>query len=207
MAYLALVRHGKSEYNDKGIWAGWLDPELVNEGIEEAKKAGNELQGITFDFGYTSILKRAKDTLSIIKKQLNQEFPVTEDKRLNERDYGDLAGKNKWEIKEKLGEEEFMMLRRSWDYPVPNGESLKQVYDREIPYFEEEILSRLKKGENIIIASSGNALRALVKYLENINESDIASLEIATGEIYLYQIGPDGNVLSKELRSHRENTV
>lgn len=208
MAYLALIRHGESEYNKKGIWAGWDDPDLTEKGVEEAKTAGSELKDVPFDLAYVSVLTRAKHTLNLILETLNlTSIPITENKALNERNYGDFTAKNKWEVKEKLGEEEFLKLRRAWDYPVPNGESLKQVYEREIPYFEAEILPKLKEGENIIIASSGNALRALVKYLDNIPDDQIASLEIATGEIYLYQIDQEGRVTSKELRHHRENTV
>lgn len=202
MAYLTLVRHGLSEYNKQGIWAGWDDPALTDEGKEEARKAGNELKDVPLDLGYTSVLKRAKDTLEIIKKEIGREdLPTTENIALNERNYGDFTRKNKWEVKEQIGEEEFQKLRRSWDYPIPNGESLKQVYDREIPYFESEILSKLKVGKNIIIASSGNSLRALVKYLENIPEDQIGTLEIGTGEAYVYQIDENGKVKSKEIKS------
>jgi 2,3-bisphosphoglycerate-dependent phosphoglycerate mutase len=208
MAYLALVRHGESEYNKKGIWAGWDNPDLTEKGIEEAKVAGSELKDISFDLAYSSVLLRAKHTLQLILESLNlTSIPVTENRALNERNYGDFTAKNKWEVKEALGEENFLKLRRAWDYPVPNGESLKQVYEREIPYFESEILPHLKEGKNVIVASSGNALRALVKHLDTMPDEEVSLLEIATGEIYLYQIDSEGNVTSKELRHHRENTV
>src|SRR3989344_4445654 len=138
MSYLVLVRHGKSEWNEKGLWTGWRD------------------------------------------------IP------LNERNYGDYTEKNKWQIKEEVGEEEFQKIRRSWDYPPPNGESLKMVYVRAIPYFKSEIEPHLEDGKNVIIASSGNALRALVKYLENIPDDKIGDLEIGTGEAYVYQIDESG---------------
>ncbi len=202
MAYLILVRHGASEYNEKGIWTGWDDPNLTEKGIREAGIAGSLLKDIPLDIGYTSALKRTTETLSEIEKILHREdLPVIATHKLNERNYGDYTGKNKWEIKKEIGEEEFLKLRRSWDYPVPNGESLKQVYEREIPYFESEILPRLKDGENVIIVSSGNALRALVKYLDHIPDDQITGLEIGLGEIYVYQIDTRGKVTAKEIRA------
>ncbi len=208
MSYLVLVRHGLSEYNAKGIWAGWDDPALTPEGEEEAKRAGEALQDIHFDAGFTSVLKRAKDTLEIIKQKINQpDLPTTENKAVNERNYGDFTRKNKWEVKQQLGEEEFLKLRRSWDYPVPNGESLKQVYERVIPYYAEQILPLLKEGKNVIIASSGNALRALVKYLDIVPDEEISKLEIGTGEAYVYKIDQQGKVISKEVRAENKKNV
>lgn len=208
MSKLVLVRHGISEYNKKGLWAGWDNPPLLPEGEKEAKKAGTELKDIRFDYGYTSVLKRAIDTLEIIKKTLGQpDLPTFQAKEINERNYGDFTAKNKWQVKEQLGEEEFKKLRRSWDYPIPNGESLKQVYEREIPYFEKEIIPKLKQGKNIVISSSGNSLRALVKYLENIPNDQIARLEIATGEVYVYDIDNQGKVTAKQIRAPHPNVV
>ena len=201
MAYLVLVRHGESEWNAKGLWTGWTDISLSPKGREEARQAGELLKDINFDLAYTSALKRAKETLFEIQKVTGQvDLPTTEDKALNERDYGDLTGKNKWEVKAEVGEEEFQKLRRSWDYPPPNGESLKMVYERVIPYYEHEILPNLRLDKNIIIAAHGNSLRALIKYLDNISDEEIPNLELATGGIYVYQIDNEGKVTSKELR-------
>lgn len=208
MAYLVLVRHGTSTYNEKGIWAGWDDPELTEKGKEDARIAGEHLKDIAFDEAYTSDLIRHKQTLQIILETIKQpHIHVIESNAVKERDYGDFTAKNKWEVKKQLGEEEFLKLRRSWDYPVPNGESLKQVYEREIPYYESTILPQLKEGKNVLIAASGNSLRALVKYLENIADEDIASVEIAPGEIYVYTINKVGEVEAKEIRNHHELTV
>src|SRR3989344_8221621 len=192
MSYLVLVRHGKSEWNEKGLWTGWRDIPLVESGFAEAKKTGEALKDIHFDYAYTSALIRAKQTLDEILKVINQTPPIVEDKALNERNYGDYTEKNKWQIKEEVGEEEFQKIRRSWDYPPPNGESLKMVYERAVPYFKDEIEPKLEDGKNVIIASSGNALRALVKYLENIPDDKIGDLEIGTGEAYVYQIDESG---------------
>lgn len=208
MAYLALVRHGTSTYNEKGLWAGWDDPELTEKGKEDAKEAGEHLKDIKFDEGYVSELQRHKQTLDIILETANQtNVPITVSNALKERDYGDFTAKNKWDVKKKLGEAEFLKLRRGWDYPVPNGESLKQVYDREVPYYESTILPQLKAGKNVIIAGSGNNLRALVKYLEDVSDEEISKIQIAPGEIYLYEINEVGEITHKEIRNHHELTV
>lgn len=208
MAYLALVRHGQSTYNQQGLWTGWADPELTEEGKKEAAAAGEAVKQISFDFGYSSILKRAIETLHIIAQVKEQpDLPQTANEHLNERNYGDYTGKNKWEIQKEVGEEVFQKIRRSWDFPIPNGESLKQVYDREIPYFTEEILPKLKEGKNIIIASSGNALRALVKHLENIPDDKVAEIEIATGQILLYTINERGEMTHKQILIEKKNTA
>lgn len=204
MAYLVLVRHGLSEYNKKGLWAGWLDPALAPEGYEQARKAAETLKDINFDYCYSSPLIRSIQTLDEIKKALGLNLPTIQNEALNERNYGIYAGKNKWQIKEQLGEEEFQKLRRSWDYPVPEGESLKQVYEREIPYYQEEIEPKLKEGKSVLIVSSGNDLRALVKYLENIADEEIGNLEIGTGEAYVYKIEETGKVANKEIRNKNE---
>jgi len=200
MSYLVLVRHGKSEWNEKGLWTGWTDIPLATSGIKEAQRTGDQLRDIKFDLAYTSKLVRAQQTLEQILKTLAQTPPIVENEALNERNYGDFTGKNKWEIKDQVGQQEFQKIRRSWDYPLPNGESLKMVYERTIPYFEKVILPELKNGSNVIIAAHGNSLRALIKHLENISDEDISSLEIGTGEAYVYQIDNQGKVTAKEIR-------
>lgn len=205
MAALVLVRHGESEWNAKGLWTGWTDVNLSENGREEACKAGELLKDIHFDVAYTSDLKRAQQTLDGIQEVLGTQLIPTQTKELNERSYGDYTGKNKWEIKEQVGEEKFQRIRRSWDYPPPNGESLKMVYERVIPYYEAEILPKLKEGKNVIIAAHGNSLRALIKYLDNISDEDIPMLEMATGSMYVYELDEDGKVINKEIRGNTEN--
>jgi 2,3-bisphosphoglycerate-dependent phosphoglycerate mutase len=205
MAYLVLVRHGKSEWNEKGLWTGWRDIPLAPKGIEEAQQTGEQLKDIRFDYAYTSALIRAKQTLDEILKVTQQTPPITSNQALNERDYGDYTEKNKWDIQKEVGEEEFQKIRRSWDYPPPHGESLKMVYERVIPYYTQEIEPKLKEGENVIIAAHGNSLRALVKYLENIPEDQIATLEIGTGEAYIYTIDENGKIAHKEIRGENPN--
>ncbi len=201
MAHLVLVRHGESEWNAKGLWTGWTDVNLSENGRIEARKAGDLLKDIHFDLAYTSALKRAQQTLEEIQGILQTQLQPTADKALNERDYGDLTGKNKWDVKKEFGEEQFQKWRRGWDTPPPNGESLKDVYNRVIPYYETEILPKLKEGKNIIIAAHGNSLRSLVKFLENIPDDEIAELEMPLGEPFVFQINEEGKVISKEVRS------
>lgn len=206
MSYLVLIRHGLSEYNKQGIWAGWEDPELAPEGIEQAKKTAEELKDISFDEAFSSDHTRCRQTLTTVLQVLGKEnLPTTFNMAFRERNYGDYNHKNKWQVKEEIGEEGFQRLRRGWDFPPPNGESLKMVYDRLVPYYEKEVLPKLKEGKNILISSSGNALRAFVKYLEHIPDEAVGELEIGTGEAYIYQLNADGTVSSKEIRGENEN--
>ncbi len=205
MAYLVLVRHGLSDYNKKGLWTGWDNPPLAPEGLEQAQKTAQELKDIPFNSAYSSDQIRSVQTLEEILKVINQDLPITQSEKIRERNYGIYTNRNKWDIKKELGDEEFQKLRRSWDYPIPEGESLKEVAAREIPYFESEILPKLKNGENVIIASSGNALRALARYLEDIPEDKISELEIGTGEGHVYEVDSNGYVLKKEIRGVNPN--
>ncbi len=208
MGLLVLVRHGLSTYNQKGWWTGWDNPELTSIGIDEAKRAGKELKDIHFTTAYVSVFKRAIDTLEEIKKEIKQkDLPTIVDKRINERNYGVYNGKNKWEIEKEIGEKNFLLLRRSWDYPIPEGESLKQVYEREIPFFKDTILKQVMEGNNVLVVSSGNALRAIVKYLEHIPDDKIAHLEISTGQVYVYKISSNGTIEDKDIRQAKKNTV
>lgn len=201
MAKLVLVRHGESEWNAKGLWTGWTDVSLSEKGIHEAQQAGEQIKDIPVAIAFTSNLKRAQQTLEEIKKICHIEaIPTYQSQSLNERDYGDLTGKNKWKIKEEFGEEQFNKWRRSYDERPPHGESLHDVYSRVVPYYKEKILPKLEANKNVIIAAHGNSLRALVKYLENISDEKIAQLEIATGEVYIYKIDPNGKILSKTIR-------
>lgn len=200
MGYLVLVRHGESEWNAKGLWTGWTDIGLSNKGREEARLAGEKIKDIPFNLAFVSKLIRSKQTLDEIEKVLGTALPREESQSLNERNYGIFTGKNKFEIEKELGEEEFKKLRRGWDVPVENGESLKQVYERVLPYYKEKIEPKLTEGKNVIISAHGNSLRALVKYLDNVADEQIPNLEIATGQVYVYNIDSNGKTVSKEVR-------
>jgi len=202
MAKLVLVRHGQSQWNEKGLWQGWKDIDLTDKGIEQAKETGKQLKDIILDYAYSSPLIRASRTLDQILETMDQkELPVTKNHALTEKHYGIYAGKNKWQVKKEVGEEQFQVIRRSWDYQTPEGESMKQVYERLIPYYEKEILPKLKEGKNVIVASHGNTLRCLVKFLDNLSEDEVAKFEFGIGEGYVYEINEAGEVLGKEIRN------
>ncbi len=200
MAIGALIRHGESTWNARGIWTGWENPPLSQNGIGEARQAGKLLKDIKFDLAYTSSLIRAKQTLEEMERVLGVNLETFENSALNERNYGTYTGKNKWEILKELGEKRFKKLRRGWNVAIPNGETLKDVYGRVVPYYESEILPKVKAGKNVLISAHGNSLRALVKYLDGISDSDVENLEISTGELIIYRIDNNGKVVSKEIR-------
>ena len=182
---LVLVRHGQSEWNEKNLFTGWRDPELTQKGAQEARNAGRELLGqeYVFDVMYTSALRRAQETGRIILEEMGLTDIVTvRDQRLNERDYGDLSGLNKDDARERWGEDQVHIWRRSYDTPPPGGESLKDTANRVLPYFEEVILPNLVAGRNILVAAHGNSLRALIMRIESISSEDIVKLEIETGK-------------------------
>ena len=187
---LVLVRHGQSEWNKKNLFTGWKDPELTNQGIEEAIKAGKQLKtkNMKFDIMFTSDLLRAQETGRLILENMGQsDIPVIKNQCLNERNYGDLAGLNKDDAREKWGEEQVHVWRRSFDVPPPGGESLKDTAERVLPYFHSEIFPKVEDGLDVLIAAHGNSLRALVMELEEINSDEIVKLEIATGEPLTYE--------------------
>lgn len=188
---LVLVRHGQSEWNAKNLFTGWKDPSLTNKGKEEAKKAGETIKekNINFDIHFTSELKRAQFTGKIILSEISQESTETiKNIALNERDYGDLSGLNKDESREKWGEKQIHIWRRSFDQPPPGGESLKDTADRVIPYFEQVIEPKIDQNKNVLICAHGNSLRALVMHIENISPEEIVKIEIATGEPIFYKV-------------------
>ena len=187
---LVLVRHGQSEWNAKNLFTGWKDPKLTDLGIQEAIKAGDllETRNLKFDLMFTSDLFRAQETGRLILEQMNHtDIQVIKDQSLNERNYGDLAGLNKDEAREKWGEEQVHIWRRSFDVPPPGGESLKNTAERVLPYFELEIMPKVKEGLNILVTAHGNSLRALVMELEKISSEEIVKLEIATGDPLTYE--------------------
>ncbi|MDC0028302.1 2,3-bisphosphoglycerate-dependent phosphoglycerate mutase [Gammaproteobacteria bacterium] len=199
-ASLVLVRHGQSEWNEKNLFTGWKDPGLTAKGVEEAKTAGIQLrtEGFQFDVMFTSNLLRAQKTGEIILRELGvTNLPVVKNQALNERDYGDLSGLNKDEAREKWGDEQVHIWRRSFDTPPPGGESLKGTAERVLPYFKKEILPQLLEGQNILIAAHGNSLRSLVMELDQLTKEQVVKLEIATGDPIYYEIASSGKVVKK----------
>jgi 2,3-bisphosphoglycerate-dependent phosphoglycerate mutase len=223
---LVVVRHGESEFNESNLFSGWEDVELTENGIEEAKNAGQKLaqQQITFDYAFTSVLKRSIKSLNYILEELNQEWlPVNKTWRLNERSYGALQRLNKAETAEKLGKELVSRWRKSYDalppmleltdprHPIhdrrysnvdprflPGGESLKTTLDRVLPCWADEIAPLLLNGKNVLVVSHRNTLRALVKYLEQISDEVIVQFDVPTGVPVVYEFDQELNIVSKQ---------
>ena len=219
---LILLRHGQSQWNKSNQFTGWVDVDLTEQGIAEAIRGGEMLKeaGILPEVVYTSLLRRAIRTANIALNAADRHWiPVVRDWRLNERHYGALQGLNKAETKDKYGDEQFMAWRRSYDTPppeladdseysqsddvryshldtVPRTECLLDVVKRFIPYYQEEIEPRVKRGETVLVAAHGNSLRALVKHLDNISDEDIAALNIPTGIPLVYEMDAEGTVIN-----------
>ena len=219
MHKLVLIRHGESQWNKENRFTGWKDIDLSEEGRAQAKAAGQLLknEGYTFDEAYTSVLKRAIRTLWIVLDEMDLMWiPETKSWLLNERHYGALQGLNKAETAAKYGDEQVLIWRRSYDIPpgpldpsderylgndpryadVPEGqfptaECLKDTVARVVPFFESQIVPKLRVGKRLIIAAHGNSLRALVKYLDNIPDNEIVNLNIPTGVPLVYELDND----------------
>ncbi len=225
MYTLVLIRHGESEWNLANKFTGWTDVELSDKGREEAKAAGKlmKAEGYDFDLCYTSYLRRAIHTLNLALDQMDREWlPVIKTWRLNERHYGALQGLNKSETAAKYGEDQVKIWRRSFDIQppaledtdernpalqdqyrgvekadLPLTESLKDTIARAVPYYQEEILPRLKEGKRVIIAAHGNSLRALVKYFDGMSDEEIIGVNIPTGIPLVYKFDDNDKVVEK----------
>jgi 2,3-bisphosphoglycerate-dependent phosphoglycerate mutase len=195
-----LTRHGESQFNAKSLWTGSWDVPLTKNGRHEAKITAHHIKDIIPALAFTSVLSRATETLSIILAENHWKPKVIANPALGERDYGDLTGMNKWAVEEQYGEEQFNKWRRGWDEPVPNGETLKQVFRRVIPYYEQYILPELKQGKNVLITAHGNSLRALMKYLDQLDNQQVQNLSMPWGEVIVYGIDPHGQVTGKDIR-------
>ena len=220
-----MIRHGQSEWNVSNQFTGWVDVDLSEKGVEEAKHAGQLVKqaGLEFDQAYTSVLTRAIKTLHYVLEESDQLWiPEMKTWRLNERHYGALQGLNKKETADKYGADQVHIWRRSYDVLppllkatdegsaakdrryadldpriIPGGENLKVTLERVIPFWDDHIAPDLLAGKNVIIAAHGNSLRALTKYIENISDADIMNLEMATGEPVVYDFDEKLNVNSK----------
>ncbi len=204
MASLTLVRHGQSQWNLENRFTGWVDVPLTEKGIAEAARAGELLKatGVAYTKAYTSELQRAQNTLTIILETLGQtDIPVVRDVALNERHYGDLQGLDKAETAAKYGDEQVHIWRRSYDVPPPGdeGESLKDTAARTLPYFNEQIIGDLKKGETIIVAAHGNSLRSIVMDLDKLTREQVLELNIGTGVPIVYEFDEAMKVVSKTI--------
>ena len=202
MPILILVRHGQSLWNLENRFTGWVAVPLTQQGIEEALRAGELIKQYQVDVAYTSGLRRAQETLANILEASGKSYvPVIRDQALNERDYGDLAGLNKDDMREKYGEEQVHIWRRSYDVQPPGGESLKDTRARTLPFFERAILGDIKQGKNVLVAAHGNSNRSIVMALENLTPEQILAKELATGVPLVYDLNPDGTMNSVEVLS------
>jgi len=199
---LVLVRHGQSEWNLKNLFTGWRDVDLTDKGVAEAQAAGRQLKvlGLRFDVAYTSALVRAQRTMDLMLEELGQRsLPVIRDQALNERDYGDLSGLNKDDARKRWGEEQVHIWRRSYDVAPPGGESLKDTAARVLPYYIQDILPRVLRGERVLVSAHGNSLRALVMVLDHLSPQEIVKREIATGVPLIYRLNPDSTVAERKV--------
>lgn len=222
---LVLIRHGESEWNRMNLFTGWTDVDLSETGRKEATDAGLLLkkEGYDFDVCYTSYLKRAIHTLNLVLESMDREWlPVHKTWKLNERHYGALQGLNKAETAEKYGEDQVRIWRRSFDVTppalteddarcprnqeayrgvnpeqLPLTESLETTIARAVPFFLEEIVPRMQKGERVLIAAHGNSLRALVKYFEGLSDEEIIDINIPTGVPLVYEFSEDMTFLRR----------
>ena len=216
MPTLVLLRHGQSVWNLENRFTGWWDVDLSDQGVVEARSAGELLRGrgLDFDRCFTSVQTRAIRTLHLVLHEMDRQWlPVAKDWRLNERHYGGLTGLNKQEMIDRVGAEQVQVWRRSFDVAppplpadspydvsadrryggvaVPRSESLKDTIARVLPYYEAEIAPALLAGERVLVSAHGNSLRALEKHLSSIGDDDIVKLEIPTGEPIVYELGDD----------------
>jgi 2,3-bisphosphoglycerate-dependent phosphoglycerate mutase len=199
---LLIARHGESEWNATGQWTGLTDVHLTDKGRHEGELMGLEIKDFHLDFAYVSEQVRTLETLhAMLKTHGQRDLRYERRWGINERDYGEYTGLNKWEVKEKVGEEEFNGIRRNWSHPIPGGETLENVYNRAVPFYLKEVVSRLKQGENVLIVSHGNSIRALMKYIERINDQDISKVEMIFGTILIYEVDEQGRKLHKEVRN------
>ena len=198
---LIIIRHAESEYNAVGKWAGRTDVHLTAKGFHEATLLGYKLKDIIIYKSYCSKQIRTLETLEgILDASKQYQVPYEQTSAINERDYGDYTGKNKWQVQKEVGDQEFKLIRRGWDHPVPNGETLKMVYERAVPFYEKTVLPQLNEGKNILIVASGNSIRSLLKYIETISDEGIAKVEMIFGEILIYDVDAHGKKLKKVVR-------
>jgi len=201
MSTLVLVRHGESQWNLENRFTGWVDVPLSEKGVREAHSAGEKIkkEKLHFDKAYTSALRRAQDTLTLILEVLGQQdIPVEKDQALNERHYGDLQGLNKAETAKKFGDEQVKIWRRSYDVAPPNGESLKDTAARTLPYFKAKVLKDLKEEKNILVSAHGNSLRSIVMYLDKLTKAQVLELNIGTGVTRVYEFDKNLKMVSKK---------
>lgn len=197
MPTLVLVRHGESLWNRENRFTGWVDVPLTQEGCAEARRAGERLADHSFDLAYTSALRRAQDTLTIIMDIARIDVPIIADEALNERHYGDLQGLNKADTAARYGDEQVHTWRRSFATRPPGGEALKDTAARTLPFFERAVLGDIRQGKDVLLVAHGNSNRAIVMQLDGLAEEEVPGLELATGVPLVYDLDEKGAVRDK----------
>jgi 2,3-bisphosphoglycerate-dependent phosphoglycerate mutase len=198
---LLIARHQESLWNKHGVWTGSRDVHLTPEGKRTSFEMGLQLQEFTVQQAVCSMQCRSKETLDeMLSAMHQQDVPIMRSAAINERDYGDFTGKNKEAMRELMGDEEFNHMHRDYLYPIPHGESLKDVYGRAVPFYIETIVPLLKAGKNILLVSHGNTIRALTKYIEDISDDEIKDVEMLFGSILIYQVDEIGRLISRTER-------
>lgn len=200
---LILVRHQESEWNKQGRWTGQRDVHLTPLGFDRSNKFGLCIKNLNININkaFASMQVRTIETLSCILNTCElYNIPTKHAIELDERDYGDYTGNSKLDMEKKLGEENFLIIRRSWDYIPPNGESLKTVFERVVPYYQKEVLPLINSGENVLIVGHGNSLRSLLKYIENISDEDIADTEFEFDQVMIFDLDESGKCVNKEVK-------
>lgn len=201
-----VARHHESDWNREGFWTGMRDRHLTTYGFKKSEEMGLLIKEITIDHAFASMKVRTVETLSSMLEAMGQYHVKTEHTDdLDERDYGDYTGKDKWEMKKILGEDGWNKVRREWDCPVPNGETLKMVYNRTVPFFLKDVMPHLRNGKNVLMVSHGNSIRALMKYIENVPDEKIKDIEMLFGSVVIYELDTDGHMISKDIRSTSSN--
>ncbi len=199
---LIIARHHESEWNKKGLWTGSRDVHLTPYGRKKSEEMGALIKDLPPDYAFASGQVRTDETLEAIFRALGIEFVDGESSpALNERDYGDYTGKNKWEVEKAIGEEAFERMRRDWDYPIPHGETLKMVYERVVPFYLKTVVPLLRAGHRVLVVSHGNALRALTRYLESVPAKKAHEVKMLFGSVVLYRVDNKGKVQHKEVRT------
>jgi 2,3-bisphosphoglycerate-dependent phosphoglycerate mutase len=199
MSNLILVRHGESEWNRLGKWTGLTDIDLTEQGRAEAAQSAKVLSHIAVDLTFVSELCRAQNTLKAILAQQQEGIPVEVHSALNEKNYGIFTGKNKQQVQEERGKEIFQAIRRSWDFPIEGGETLRDVHARVLPFHKDHVMPHLTIGKTVLVVSHNNTLRAYIKELEKIDESRVGDIELGTAEIRNYTFDDEGSIVNCDI--------
>jgi 2,3-bisphosphoglycerate-dependent phosphoglycerate mutase len=198
---LVLMRHGESTWNAKGQWTGTRDMHLTAKGKRDSRLMGAAVKDIKLDVAWVSQQVRAKETLEGVLEACGQQSVEQRvNGAINERDYGVYTGLNKWKVKEEMSPEDFQGVRRGWDYPIPRGERLKDVYERSVPFFREVALQRVAAGHTVLLVAHGNSIRSLMKYIESISDAGIGEVEMIFGTVLIYRLDADGRSVDKQER-------